>query len=61
MDIEFNEKAYQDYLTKREYPSNTRIRPEGMSFMDAVIEGQKIMELTEEGKKTLEYISRIGE
>jgi hypothetical protein len=61
MNIEFNEKAYQEYVNKQEYPSNTRIRPEGMSFMDAVIEGQKIMESTEEGKKTLEYIGRIGE
>jgi hypothetical protein len=61
MNIEFNEKAYQEYVKSREYPSNTRIRPEGMSFMDAVIEGQKIMESTEEGRKTLEYISGLGE
>jgi hypothetical protein len=61
MNLEFNEKAYQEYINKREYPSNTRIRPEGVSFMDVVIEGQKIMESTEEGKKALEYISRLGE
>ncbi|MDR2050058.1 MAG: hypothetical protein LBP69_11465 [Treponema sp.] len=61
MNLEFDEKAYQDYLAKREYPSNTRIRPEGMPFMDAVIKGEKIMESTEEGRKTLEYISRLGE
>jgi hypothetical protein len=29
--------------------------------MDAVIEGQKIMESTEEGKSALEYIGRLGE
>jgi hypothetical protein len=56
MNLEFNEKAYQDYLAKREYPSNTRIRPEGMSFIDAVIEGEKIMESTAEGKSTLEIV-----
>jgi hypothetical protein len=61
MNIEFDEKAYQEYIKNREYPSNTRLRPEGLSFMDAVIEGQKIMESTEEGRKTLEYISRLGE
>jgi hypothetical protein len=60
INLEFNEKAYQDYLARREYPSNTRIRPDDVSFMDAVIEGQKIMESTEEGKETLEYISRLG-
>jgi hypothetical protein len=43
INFEFNEKAYQKYL------SNTRIRPEGMSFIGVVIEGQKIMESTKEG------------
>jgi hypothetical protein len=61
MNLEFDEKAYQDYLVKREYPSNTRIRPEGMDFMDVLFEGQKIMESTEEGKKALEYIGHLGE
>jgi hypothetical protein len=61
MNLEFNEKAYQEYLNKREYPSNTRMRPDDMSFMDVIIEGQKIMESTEEGKITLNYISHIGE
>jgi hypothetical protein len=61
INLEFNEKAYQEYIENREYPSNTRIRPEGMSFMDAVIEGQKIMESTEEGRNVLEHIARLGE
>jgi hypothetical protein len=59
--LEFNEKAYQEYLTKQEYPSNTRIRPDDVSFMDVLIEGQKIMESTEEGKKALETIRHLGE
>jgi hypothetical protein len=60
MNLTFDEKAYQDYLKNRKYPSNTpRIRPEGTSFMDAVIEGQKIMESTEEGRRVLEYIGRL--
>jgi hypothetical protein len=59
--LEFNEKAYQEYVKKQEYPSNARVRPEDMSFIDAVIEGQKIMESTEEGRKILEHISRLGE
>jgi hypothetical protein len=61
INLEFNEKAYREYIKGHDYPSNTRIRPEGMSFMDTVIEGQKIMESTEEGRRTLEYISRLGE
>jgi hypothetical protein len=61
INLKFDEKAYQEYLAKREYPSNTRIRPDGMSFMDVIIEGQKIMESTEEGKITLDYINHLGE
>jgi hypothetical protein len=61
INLEFDEKVYQEYISKREYPSNTRIRPDNVSFMDVIIEGQKIMESTDEGKKALEYISRLGE
>jgi hypothetical protein len=61
VNLEFDKKAYQDYLSKREYPSNTRIRPESMSFIDVIIDGQKIMESTPKGKETLEYINRLGE
>jgi hypothetical protein len=60
-DIEFNEKAYREYLAKREFPSNSRVRPEGVSFMDIVVEGEKIMESTEEGREILEYINQLGE
>jgi hypothetical protein len=59
--LEFNEAAYQEYVKNQEYPSNTRIRAEGMSFMEAVIEGQKIMEATEEGREALSYINHLGE
>ncbi|MDR1179157.1 MAG: hypothetical protein LBK44_01525 [Spirochaetales bacterium] len=61
MKLEFKEKAYQEYLMKREYPSNTRIRPEDVSLMDVLIEGREIMEATAEGKEVLKYISRLGE
>jgi hypothetical protein len=61
INLEFDEKAYREYIENREYPSNTRIRPEGMSFMDAVIEGREIMESTEEGRAVLEHIAHLGE
>jgi hypothetical protein len=32
-----------------------------MSFVDALIEGQKIMESTEEGREALGYICHLGE
>jgi hypothetical protein len=61
INLEFNEKAYLEYIKNRKFPSNTRIRPDGMSFLDALIEGQKIMESTEEGRNLLERIARLGE
>jgi hypothetical protein len=61
INLKFDEKAYQEYIRERDCPSNTRVRPEGVSFMDVITEGQKIMESTPEGKEILEYISRIGE
>jgi hypothetical protein len=60
MNLEFNENTYQEYIRNREYPSNTRIRPDTMSFMDVIIKGQELMESTEEGQKTLEYMSLLG-
>jgi hypothetical protein len=59
MTIEFNKKAYQDYLAKQEYPSNTRIRPEGVSLLDVLIEEQKRMSETEEGKRLFERIAAL--
>jgi hypothetical protein len=51
MALKFNETAYREYLSKQEYPSNNRIRPDNESFMDVIIEGQKIMESTPEGQR----------
>jgi hypothetical protein len=59
MELEFNEKAYQEYLTKREYPSSARIRPEGVSLMDVLIEEQERMSKTEEGKRLIELIAAL--
>jgi hypothetical protein len=59
MNIEFNEKAYQEYVKSREYPSNTRIRPEGVSLMDVLIEEQERMYKTEEGKRLFERIAAL--
>jgi hypothetical protein len=57
MKIEFDEKAYQEYLAKQEYPSNARIRAEGVSLMDVLIEEQGEMSKTEEGKRLIELIA----
>jgi hypothetical protein len=59
INLEFSESAYREYIKNRKYPSDTRIRPDNVSFMDAVIEGQKIMESTEEGRNVLERIAAL--
>jgi hypothetical protein len=57
--LEFDEKAYQEYLTKRDYPSNTRIRPKGVSLMDVLLEEQERMNETEEGKRLFDLIAAL--
>jgi hypothetical protein len=57
--LEFDEKAYQEFIKKPEYPSNTRIRPEGVSLLDVLIEEQERMCNTEEGKRLFERIAAL--
>jgi hypothetical protein len=57
--LEFDEKAYQNYLSKQEYPSNTRIRQESVPLMDVLIEEQERMIKTEEGKRLFERIAAL--
>jgi hypothetical protein len=57
--LEFNEKAYQEYVKKQEYPSNTRIRPEDVSLLDVLIEEQQRMSNTEEGRLLFERIAAL--
>jgi hypothetical protein len=59
INIEFNEKAYQEYVGKREYPSDTRIRPEDVSLLDVLIEEQERMSKTDEGKRLFEHIAAL--
>jgi hypothetical protein len=59
VNIKFDEKAYQEYVGSREYPSNTRIRPEGVSLLDVLIEEQERMSKTEEGKRLFERIAAL--
>jgi hypothetical protein len=61
INFEYDEKTYQEFLKNRKFPTNSRIRPDNVSFMDAILEGQRIMESTDEGKKALEIIGRLGE
>jgi hypothetical protein len=56
INLEFDENAYQEFLKKREHPSNSRNRPEDVSFMDFLIEEQKIMDPTPDGQRLLALI-----
>jgi hypothetical protein len=59
INLEFNESAYQKYLKNRRCPSDTRIRPDGVSLFDVLIEEQKRMSETEEGKRLFERIAAL--
>jgi cytidylate kinase len=59
INLEFNEKAYREYVENRKYPSNTRIRPDDVSLLDVLIEEQERMSKTEEGKQLFERIAAL--
>jgi hypothetical protein len=59
INLEFDENAYQECINDREYPQNTRIRPEGVSLLDVLIEEQEKLSKTEEGKRLFERIAAL--
>ncbi|GHV78076.1 hypothetical protein AGMMS49942_28970 [Spirochaetia bacterium] len=59
INLEFDEYTYQEFLKKREYPSNSRNRPDNVSFMDFLIEEQRIMDPTPDGQRLLALIREL--
>jgi hypothetical protein len=60
INLKFDEKVYEEYIKKQNYPSNARIRPEGVSLLDVLIEEQERMSKTDEGKRLFERIAAFG-
>jgi hypothetical protein len=59
INLEFSESTYREYIKNRKHPSNTRIRPDDVSLLDVLIEEQKRMSKTEEGKRLFDRIAAL--
>jgi hypothetical protein len=60
INITFTDEDYENYLRHREsyYPPNSRIRPDDMDFLDALLSVD--MTDTPEGRELLEAISKLN-
>jgi hypothetical protein len=57
MDFEIDQKSYNEYLEKKEYISNERIRPDNQNFFDALMSVD--MKNDPDGKRVIELIKAL--
>ena len=57
MDIIVDQKTYNDYLEKKDYTPNDRIRPDDENFFDAIMSVD--MKNDPDGKKIIESIKAL--
>ena len=57
MDFKFDQKSYSEYLKKKEYISNERIRPDDQNFFDALMSVD--MKNDSDGKRVIEIIKAL--
>jgi hypothetical protein len=58
VDLTISQRAYEEYLQKKEIISNTRIRPDNEDFYDALLSVD--MTATPEGREILEAIRKLN-
>ena len=58
-EIKISSQAWQNYLDNNETYSNERLRPDNLSFWDAILSEEADFTKTEEGKKILEFIKNL--
>ena len=58
MDLAVSQEAYEKYLEKKDVISNTRLRPENETFIDAIMSTD--MAATPEGREILETIRKLN-
>ena len=57
MNLAISQEAYEAYLEKKDLISNTRLRPDNETFIDAIMQAD--MTATPEGRETLETIRKL--
>jgi len=55
----FSQQAWQNYLDNKETVNNERLRPDNMSFWDAILSEEADFTKTPEGKKIAELIKDL--
>jgi hypothetical protein len=55
------DEDYEEYLKKREYISNTRIRPDTMDFFDWLLSEDADMSKTPEGRQFITALQSIND
>ena len=59
MEITFSREAYRDYLENKDTFSNERIRPDGLSFWDAMLSEEADFSKTTVGRQIIETIKAL--
>jgi hypothetical protein len=61
MEFILSDEDYEEYLKKRDYISNTRIRPDNMDFFDWLSSEDADMSKTPEGQQLIAALQSIDE
>jgi hypothetical protein len=59
MEITLSQAAFKDYLENNDTFSNERIRPDGVSFWDAMLSEEADFTKTSSGKQIIEAIKAL--
>ncbi|MDR2481143.1 MAG: hypothetical protein LBD07_02485 [Spirochaetaceae bacterium] len=59
MEITLSQTAFKDYLENKDTFSNERIRPDGVSFWDAMLSKEADFTKTPAGKQIIETIKAL--
>ncbi|MDR3144931.1 MAG: hypothetical protein LBU21_01500 [Treponema sp.] len=61
MKFVFTDEDYEEYLKKKEYINNTRIRPDNMDFFDWLSSEDADMSKTPEGRQLIAALQSVND
>jgi len=59
MELKLSQEAYKKYLDDQDTVTNERLRPAGVSFLDAMLSEEADFTKTSEGQKIVELIKAL--
>jgi hypothetical protein len=60
MDLTFNEKEYNNFLSQKNTIYNSRLRNDDETFFDAMLSKEADLTRTQEGQEIIKYLQSIG-